>query len=181
MKTLIILSFFCLPFGYASAQMTYTEYLRNNNTGEGKITIIQSEKIENIINNVRRSPSPKEEKPESLSLQPEVHKERHEELLEKFRNGIEKGVQPEKMQGFRVQVYAGPKNTGLTEARKVEEKCKEVLPGISTYVRFIQPRWTCRIGDFQTREDAQLFMNKLQEANVSSQMTIVKCEIFKVY
>lgn len=181
MKTLIILSFFCLPLGYASAQMTYTEYLRNNNTGEGKITIIQSEKIENIINNVRRSPSPKEEKPESLSQQPEVHKERHEELLEKFRNGIEKGVQPEKMQGFRVQVYAGPKNTGLTEARKVEEKCKEVLPGISTYVRFIQPRWTCRIGDFQTREDAQLFMNKLQEANVSSQMTIVKCEIFKVY
>lgn len=170
---------FVFSFGCLQAQNSYTEHLRNDNSGKGRITIEQSSAIENIVNNKRIKDTPLSQPTSSAT--PRTEKEEHEELLSKFQSNIGKDIQPDKMQGYRIQVYAGPKSTGQSEARKIEQKCKKALPGISTYVRFIQPRWTCRIGDFQTRADAQLFIKKLHEAKVSTQITIVKCEIFKVY
>lgn len=169
---------------WAQAQSTFTDHLRKGKPG--KVVIEQSQDIEDIINHkvIKESeshaPAHSHNKnvPSTATTQP---KEEHEILLDKFRNSYGKTNQPEKIQGYRIQVYAGPKSMGQNEARKIEQKCKKALPGISTYVRFIQPRWTCRVGDFQTRTDAELFLRKLQEAKVSPQITIVRCEIFKVY
>ena len=171
--------FSILSLGCLQAQTSYTAHLRSHKAGQGRVVIEQSSAIENIINNKKIKDTPLSNTTSSAT--PRTEKEKHEELLSKFQSNIGKNLQPEKMQGYRIQVYAGPKSTGQSAARKIEQDCKKALPGISTYVRFIQPRWTCRIGDFQTREDAQLFLNKLQEAKVSTQITIVKCEIFKVY
>ena len=170
---------FIFSFGCLQAQNSYTDYLRSNKAGKGRVVIEQSSAIENIVNNKRIKDTPLNQSTSSAT--PRTEREKHEELLSKFRSNIGKDIQPDKMQGYRIQVYAGPKSAGQSEARKIEQECKKALPGISTYVRFIQPRWTCRIGDFQTREDAQLFINKLHEAKVSTQITIVRCEIFKVY
>ena len=180
MRNLIIFLSFILSVGCLQAQTTYTAHLRNYKAGEGKVAIEQSSAIENIVNNKRIKNAPLSSHKTS-SATPRTEKEKHEELLSKFQSNVGKNLQPEKMQGYRIQVYAGPKSSGQSAARKIEQECKKALPGISTYVRFIQPRWTCRIGDFQTREDAQLFLNKLHEAKVSTQITIVRCEIFKVY
>ena len=179
MRNLLLFLSLILSFCSLQAQTSYTDYLRSNKAGKGKVVIEQSSAIENIINHKQIKDTPAAG--QTSSATPRTDKEKHEELLSKFQSNIGKDIQPEKMQGYRIQVYAGPKSTGQNEARKIEQKCKKALPGISTYVRFIQPRWTCRIGDFQTREDAQLFISKLYEAKVSTQITIVKCEIFKVY
>ena len=177
------------------AQNTYTNFLRNNNAGKGKVIIEQSAEIENVINNkkikvekpqnVTQTPAPvkNEKQPVKENKESQENKEKkepHEELLDRMQ-AHHRTQQPAKMHGYRIQVYSGAKSSGQSEARRIEQKCKKELPGISTYVRFIQPRWTCRIGDFQTRQDAMVFMQKLREANISPQITIVKCEIFKVY
>lgn len=135
------------------------QYLRSQN-GKGKLTVVQSSVLDDIVNNVQRN----------VVVQ-----------LDSLQRLPGEMAKPQKMMGYRIQIYAGPKATGQQVAKQYERRCKEKLPGISTYVRFVQPRWTCRIGDFQNREDAQLFLEKVNEANISKQATIVRCEIFKVY
>ena len=185
MRSFLFFLYFIFSFGVIQAQSTFTEHLRSGKAGKGTVVIEQSQEIENVINHkvIKESAThtPASSRHNVSTPDSTQGKEAHEILLDKFRNSYTKDHQPAKMQGYRVQVYAGPKSTGQSEARKIEQACKKALPGISTYVRFIQPRWTCRVGDFQTREDAILFYNKLQEAKVSPQITIVKCEIFKVY
>lgn|GEM_PF-3372478 len=190
MRNFVIFLSFLFSGCLLQAQTTFTDHLRTDLSGKGKVTIEQSAVIENIVNKkkIKHSavPAPQHkpaptETATGKTEQPARPREAHEDLLDKFKSNTEKNQQPAKMQGYRIQVYAGPKSTGQSEARKIEQKCKKALPGISTYVRFIQPRWTCRIGDFQTRADANLFVEKLREAKVSSQITIVRCEIFKVY
>ena len=185
MRSFLFFLFFIFSFGAVQAQSSFTEHLRSGKAGKGKVVIEQSQEIENVINHkvIKESSTHNTSTPKQDVASPDTTqaREAHEYLLDKFRNSYTKDHQPAKMQGYRIQVYAGPKNIGQNEARKIEQACKKALPGISTYVRFIQPRWTCRVGDFQTREDAILFYNKLQEAKVSPQITIVKCEIFKVY
>ena len=139
----------------------YIQRLRNINT-KGRLTIVQSPTIDSLVN-YRKC---------GVTV--------HASAVDSSSNTHLKS-QPQKMMGYRIQVYAGPKSTGQQQARNYERRCKEKLPGVSTYVRFVQPRWTCRIGDFQTREEAQLFLEKVNEANISTQTTIVRCEIFKIH
>lgn len=163
-----ILIFFSLVLSL-SAQKTYTEHLRSQK-GKGTLRVIQSKEIDKAVD-----ASNKQSSASSKTQTGSSEKENTESSFAPDR------VKPEKMMGFRVQIYAGPKATGKEIALQYEKKFKEKFQGVSTYVRFVQPRWTCRIGDFQTREDAQVFLNKIQEEKISNQAAIVRCEIFKVY
>ena len=179
MRNLIFILVYLFSTGVVFSQNSFTEHLRKNEAGKGTVVIEQSAEIERVVN--FKEIKKQAQKGNNSGTSSQAKKEAHEDLLTKIQQNGGNPLQPEKIQGYRIQVYAGPKSTGQSEARKIEQKCKKALPGISTYVRFIQPRWTCRIGDFQTREDANVFMNKLREANVSPQITIVRCQIFKVY
>ena len=137
------------------AQIPFMEHIRKD-TGKGRLVVVQSAEIDRIVNrNVK------------------VHASAQTDSINR--------AHPEKIMGYRVQVYAGPKASGKQVALKYEKKIKEAFPGISTYVRFVQPRWTCRVGDFRTRADAQRFLESVNEAKISTQTTIVRCEVFKVY
>ena len=154
-RWLVLSLFFCF-FVAMQAQIPFMEHIRKD-TGKGKLIVVQSAAIDCVINRNVKTAVP---------------------VIEA--DTIHKG-QPERINGYRVQVYAGPKATGKQEALKYEKEIKKVFPGISTYVRFIQPRWTCRVGDFRTREDAQRFLEKVNEEKISTQTTIVRCQVFKVY
>ena len=60
--------------------------------------------------------------------------------------------------GFRVQIYNGnDKNVAIS--RKIDFIRR--FPGIKTYMTYIQPQFRVKVGDFQTRKDAQQFMSEI--------------------
>lgn len=84
----------------------------------------------------------------------------------------------EKARGYRIQVYAGnnsreAKNAATAMAAKV----RAAFPELSTYVTFQSPRWLCRVGDFETAEEAQEKMRELRKVGGFKEVAIVKDQI----
>ena len=81
----------------------------------------------------------------------------------------------QKVQGFRVQVYAGNNSQqARTEATQIAEKVKTLFPDLDVYTQFISPRWLCRVGDYRSIEEADAVMRKLKEAGNFKEVSIVR-------
>lgn len=60
-----------------------------------------------------------------------------------------------KMQGYRVQVFAGGnKREDRVKAQDMGKRIKAAFPNQPVYTHFHSPRWTCRIGNFRKKETA---------------------------
>ena len=60
-----------------------------------------------------------------------------------------------RVNGFRVQVYYGGNNQkSKLQARQMAQRVKIWFEDLSVYTTFSSPHWICRVGDFQTREEA---------------------------
>lgn len=162
-KRYIVLFCLCCVAVWAQAQIPFMEHIRKD-TGKGKLIVVQSPAIDRVVNS--RTPLGKQQAKSHAS-------EASSDSLHR--------AQPERVQGYRIQIYAGPKANGKEAALNYEKKIKKAFPELSTYVRFIQPRWTCRVGDFATRQEAQEVLNRINEEKISTQTTIVRCEVFKVW
>lgn len=75
--------------------------------------------------------------------------------------GVERGEQ--EMEGYRVQIYSSnhPKN-GKINALQIEQRVKEVIKE-SVYVIYATPSWKVRLGDFLTKEEAEVFRDTFKE------------------
>jgi len=70
-----------------------------------------------------------------------------------------------KVSGFRIQIYMGndPKNS-RSEAAYKQQQVREVFDeDVATYIEYKSPNWKVFVGDFQTREEANLFKAQLQK------------------
>lgn len=169
---------------------TFTRHLRDTNEGGGSLVVVQSPEIENAVNHkvlgktaktTHKGTTKGNAKPAATGRDSTSAHRESEERREHNVHHYDETHQPTRMMGYRIQIYAGHRGDGQAMARRMEARCRKALPGLATYVKFIQPRWTCRVGDFKTRHDAEVFLRKVREANISPQVTIVKSEIFKVY
>lgn len=68
-----------------------------------------------------------------------------------------------KMNGYRIRVFMGnnPK-TAKAEAFRRESLIKLNFPEIATYVSYDAPNWRLVAGDFMTKDEANLFRQKMQ-------------------
>ncbi|MDR1644726.1 MAG: SPOR domain-containing protein [Tannerellaceae bacterium] len=85
-----------------------------------------------------------------------------------------------KLQGFRVQVFAGnSQRTSKDEAFRREKEIKELIPTIPTYVTYNAPFWRLRIGDFNSQEEAFHIQRQLMAAfpRYGKEMYIVREDI----
>ena len=81
----------------------------------------------------------------------------------------------QKVQGFRVQVYAGNNSQqARTEATQMAEKVKKLFPELDVYTQFVSPRWLCRVGDYRSIEEADAVMRQLKEAGNFKEVSIVR-------
>ena len=81
----------------------------------------------------------------------------------------------QKVQGFRVQVYAGNNSQqARTEATQIAEKVKTLFPDLDVYTQFISPRWLCRVGDYRSIEEADAVMRQLKSAGNFKEVSIVR-------
>ncbi|NDV66363.1 SPOR domain-containing protein [Bacteroides sp. 224] len=111
-----------------------------------------------------------------------VHQDARIEALLGVRRGADGSDAQVKVQGYRVQVYAGGNSrASKTEAEGMAAKVKEYFPELSVYKSFIPPRWLCRVGDFRSVEEADAVMRKLRGTGAFRSVSIVRDTIILYY
>ncbi len=176
---------FFLNIHTASGQTTFTEHVKRQKNGEGKVIIVQKKAIEDAVNGL---------KPETAKPAEGNKKKAHTENNGDKNNNADKEEREHsdknntshytgargrhKAMGYRIQIYTGGNShKDKTEAYEIGRKCQAAFPMLSSYPRFINPRWTCRVGDFKNHEEAAQFAEKIRSARITKEIRIVKCEV----
>lgn len=161
----------------ANAQ-TYLNHLQTKEAGKGKVTVKQSPELDKLINGEE-----KEEPKQTPIRQEDKTKAEHKEQAQQANTEPQEDITEEtasvarisrKTSGYRVQVFAGG-NSGSdkVKANAIGDAIRSRFPGHSVYVRFVSPRWICRMGNFKTREEAQEMLNRVKAAGYT-QACLVK-------
>lgn len=168
----------------AAAQSTFTQYVRKQNAGDGKVTVIQDARIDDVVNNVKTAdkkptdtkPATDKDKKQDGDGQTAGHREGAGEADDARTTHTER--QRYRAMGYRIQIFTGSNSrSDKMKAYDIGEKCQKKFPMLSVYPRFISPRWVCRVGDFKTLADAQEYAKKIKAAHLSLEVRIVKCEV----
>ncbi|MBQ6653751.1 MAG: SPOR domain-containing protein [Prevotella sp.] len=70
-----------------------------------------------------------------------------------------------KMQGYRVQVFAGGnRREDRVKAQETGKRVKAAFPNQPVYTHFHSPRWTCRFGNFRKFETAERIVKQARNA-----------------
>lgn len=97
------------------------------------------------------------------------------ELVGKPKEKAEGKDKAYKVQGFRVQVYAGNNSQkARSEANRLAEKVRMLFPEMPVYIQFVSPRWLCRVGNYRTIEEADAAMRQLKATSEFKEISIVK-------
>ena len=86
-----------------------------------------------------------------------------------------------KVNGFRVQVYAGGNSRNARiKAERTGREINALFPGQPVYVHFYSPRWICRMGNYRTYEEASEVLRAVKKLGYQSAI-IVKGQITVPY
>ena len=64
-------------------------------------------------------------------------------------NRIKNGID-----GWRVEIFNSSGSNALKDAEKVKQEFLSIYPDIGVYIKFQQPNFKVRVGDFRTRNEA---------------------------
>lgn len=77
----------------------------------------------------------------------------------------ESSVQYYKMRGFKIQVFSGNnQRTSRDEANSKQALINKSYPELETVVLFDSPFWRLRVGNYETRREAEEAMQELRKA-----------------
>ena len=176
----------------ADAQSTFTEQLQQSKNGEGKVTITQDKDIEKLVN----TPTPATPAKPQQTAKPTEKSDKDKTSVDlkdiddltdgtavpdtiDFRKKVMKGGT--KVNGFRVQVYAGGNGrTDRMKAQRTGDEIKSLFPNEPVYVHFYSPRWICRMGNYRTYEEAHDVLTRVKQLGYTSAV-IVKGKITVYY
>ncbi len=187
----------CIGCAAANAQSSFTQRLQQSRVGEGKVTVTQDKAIDDLVNGQQNSQNQTQpQQPRKESKDTATHKSDssshqrpvttiHEvpdttatTLPDEGRKKIMKGY---KVNGFRVQVYAGGNSRdSRIKAERTGREINAIFPGTPVYVHFYSPRWICRMGNYRTIEEASEVLREVKKLGYSSAI-IVKGKITVPY
>ena len=114
--------------------------LNSNRPGKGNVTIYEDESIKNVVGRPVAPSRPVFTDPES-------------------------SAQYYKMRGFRIQAFSGNnQRTSRDEANRKKTLISNLYPEHEAVVLFESPFWRLRVGNFQTRAEAEAAMQLLKES-----------------
>ena len=161
--------FICLLVSYAMHGQTFTDDLRNIDHNGGSLEVIQSTELDTLVN--------EKELGKTANAMGNAGLANRNKRLK-----LKPGQTPtERVSGFRIQIYQGTGAEGNANAKKMQARARQAFPGFSTYVSLNGPRWVCRLGDFQTNEEAQAFLRRVRSSGISKTVSIVRSPIFVIY
>ncbi len=121
------------------SDMTIIEDLNSSKSNEGNVTVYQDEAIKGIL-----------AKPAPVNLPV-------------YSSG-DGSIQYVKLRGYKIQVFSGNDQIkSKDEAYQKESLINASFDDLETVVYFNSPRWILRAGNFRTRSEANVFMEKLRE------------------
>ena len=192
--TLILLAVFAITIS-AMAQTPFTQHVRTQRAGEGKVRIIQDSIIEKVVNQPMTGKTAKPGKitgktdktttkpKDDTATHPDNAAAKHDntEHENADNNETNKHVGSAKtttMTAYRIQIFSGSNShQDKQKAYDLAAKCKEKFPELSVYTKFVSPRWVCRVGDFKNLADAQNYASKIRAAHFTREVRIVKTTI----
>lgn len=171
------------------AQTKFLDRLRADETGKGKVTIEQSQSIDVLVNgtpNQKKTLAEKEQAQHENNKQPTAQDNKQ--------NRIDDDTETEpvidtrkkimrnsyKTQGYRVQAFSG--GNSRADKKKAEDAgmaIKRMMPDEPVYVHFYSPSWKCRVGNYQTLEEAHEALRQIKQ--IYPQACIVKGTISVQY
>jgi hypothetical protein len=171
MKRFSLIAFMSLLFINIYGQQ-FTEVLQTKSSKGGIVLLVQSSKIDSLVNGLK----PKQPIKDSSSL-PKITKQDEDSVqLDSIGKPIPKGFVNK--DGFRIQIYTGANSrTDKEQALKLQTQSKNLFPDYEVYCNFISPRWVVRIGDFETRDEAMVFMTEVRKTGISKEVRVVKCKV----
>ena len=205
MKRLITIAILCVGCATANAQ-TFTQRLQKSNAGEGKVTVTQSKEIDDLVNGPqdvvtqssqttpttqKTQTTPTTQKPDSAKSE-EKEKPQPSERPQittlpdttpdtTYTEPRKKVLKGYKVNGYRVQVYAGGNSRDArVKAERTGREINALFPGEPVYVHFYSPRWICRMGNYRTYEEAHQILNAVKKLGYQSAI-IVKGKITVPY
>ena len=90
-----------------------------------------------------------------------IHQKQDIELL--FYKDVYNNRNKEKIPGYRIRIFSDLGNTAREESMNAVYKFKKQFPQIEVYRKYISPYYKVYVGDFRTRLEAKLFLNKVRE------------------
>ena len=198
----------CVGCYTAVNAQTFTQRLQQSKNGEGKVTITQDKAIDDLVNgpkdqntttatttskpdtgttqrtmvtpltkNTTATPLTQKTTVAPRPQQPDTTATASDETT--IRKKIIKGGY--KVNGFRVQVYAGGNSRDArVKAERTGREINALFPGEPVYVHFYSPRWICRMGNYRTYEEASEILRAVKKLGYQSAI-IVKGKITVPY
>ena len=192
--TLILLAVVAITLS-AMAQTPFTQHVRTQRAGEGKVRIIQDSIIEKVVNQPMTGktakPGKTTGKTDKTTTKPKddtaTHHDNaaakhdnteHENADDNETNKHVGSAKTTTMTAYRIQIFSGSNShQDKQKAYDLAAKCKEKFPELSVYTKFVSPRWVCRVGDFKNLADAQNYASKIRAAHFTREVRIVKTTI----
>jgi hypothetical protein len=184
-----IIVFICLCAALNSNAQTYLDHVQQKQVGQGTVTVTESKEIDDLVNGTTDAAAVKEgnksdnavktrEKTGGTSIT--VHESDNDDpsMVDTSPKGIRNGY---KVNGYRIQVFQGGNTRDdRSKAQQVGNNVKALFPDQPVYVHFYSPRWTCRMGNFRTYEEAHSVLQSLRSSGFP-QATILKGKITVQY
>jgi hypothetical protein len=177
MKKLITIVCLTLVACAANGQ-TFLDELRKDVPGEGKVTVVQSAEIDQLVNGKQQEQpatqpqqqqpdeeAQEEHKPDSARRMPIIIGENGEEDLTTPIDTRKKVMRRSyKMQGYRVQVYSGGNSRADRQrAETAGAVMKANFPDQPIYTHFYSPSWKCRMGNYKSQAEAQAYLSRVRK------------------
>ena len=177
MKKLITIVCLTLVACAANGQ-TFLNELRKDVPGEGKVTVVQSAEIDQLVNGKQQElpatqpqqqqpdeEAQEEHKPDSARRMPIIIGENGEEDLTTPIDTRKKVMRRSyKMQGYRVQVYSGGNSRADRQrAETAGAVMKANFPDQPIYTHFYSPSWKCRMGNYKSQAEAQAYLSRVRK------------------
>lgn len=165
-------------FATTAKAQTFTDYLSRSTAGEGLVILHQDAEIQALVNGQQSYATPHIQKPTTAS---------HHVDEEAYNSSTEQSTAPVfgrrmRTSGYRIQIYAGGNNRqAKAEAYRMAGLMRATFSDVTVYTNFISPRWTCRVGDFKTQEEAAEMLQRIRETQKFREASIVKSQITVVY
>jgi hypothetical protein len=158
-KVIYIILFLSITFGVdAQTSMQKNEILKELNSGgpgKGRVTVYEDESIKQILGRPMGPPRT-------------------------IYSDAEGSVQYYKMRGFKIQAFSGnDQRTSRDEANRKQSLITSQYPDYETVVLFETPFWRLRVGNFQSRSEAEGALKQLKDSfpSFGKEMYIVVDEV----
>ena len=108
---------------------------------------------------------PVEEQVDTLqpALLENLQVERDARLDKMLRWHIEKNIEREGMEGYRVEIFFSSTPDAKEQALKIKVNFLSEYPDYAVHIKFIAPNFRVRVGDFRTKDEAWKLYKQVQK------------------